>query len=211
MTISTLEIEIIGGLLATDPVLPPIRSAGYEYVVAANGLFIRAEDRRMEAMAPVMMAPLGRPLPGLAVVSPYARLKVPRISRYWLQGVLQHATQRGAEEVMYQFFYDANKCSWDCWTPAQSADAASVDYSDMAGAVVDLHSHHAMPAFFSETDDRDETGLRFYAVIGRLGSDKPEIRCRAGVYGYHWPVPATAIFDFANGAGPFIDLEACYE
>lgn len=209
MTISTLEIEIAGAVLATETVLPPIRAAGYEYVVAANGLFIRAEDSRMEAMVPVMMVPLGRPLPGLAVVSSYARLKVPHLSRYWLQGILKHAIQRGAEEVMYQMFYDAKKCSWDCWTPAQLADAASVDYDDTGSAVVDLHSHHVMPAFFSDTDNKDEAGLRFYAVIGRIGDPyNREIRCRAGVYGHHWPVPATTIFD---SSGPFLDREASRE
>ena len=79
-----------------------------------------------------------------------------------------------------------------------------VDYDDMGSAVVDLHSHNSMPAFWSHTDNQDERGLRFYAVIGRLDTDRPEIRCRVGVYGHHWPVPATTIFE---SAGPFVDLE----
>ena len=194
--------SIAGAVLANGAGLPPIRAAGYEYVVAANGLFIRAEDSRMEAMIPV--AAVGKPLHGLAAVEPYARLKLPRILHTVLRSILEDAIRRGAEEAMYQFSY----CDgvWCCWLPPQDAHSAHVDYEDMPNTVVDLHSHHVMPAFFSDTDDRDEAGLRFYVVIGKIGDPyNREIRCRVGVYGHHWPVPATTIFE---GAGQFVDLEA---
>ncbi|MBI3360144.1 MAG: hypothetical protein HY023_03435 [Chloroflexi bacterium] len=64
-----------------------------------------------------------------------------------------------------------------------------------------------MPALFSSgpwafADDNDETGLRFYAVIGKVDTDRPQIAARVGVYGHHWRVSATAVFD---GLGPFVD------
>lgn len=73
---------------------------------------------------------------------------------------------------------------------------------DAGRTVVDLHSHNSMPAFFSGTDNADEQGFRLYCVIGRIDTDAPEIACRAGVYGHHWPVPALAIFE---GVGSFVD------
>jgi hypothetical protein len=45
-------------------------------------------------------------------------------------------------------------------------------------AVVDVHLHHAMRAYFSATDDRDETARRVYGVIGRPDSQQPEIALR---------------------------------
>ncbi|MBI3761123.1 MAG: hypothetical protein HY260_04585 [Chloroflexi bacterium] len=44
--------------------------------------------------------------------------------------------------------------------------------------------------------------MRFYAVIGRVDTGEPEIAARVGVYGHHWRVSATAVFD---GLGPFVD------
>jgi hypothetical protein len=60
-----------------------------------------------------------------------------------------------------------------------------------------------MAAFFSPTDDRDEGGFRFYAVIGRLLT-RPELRLRLGMYGDFWEVPVTALF---TDPGPFVGHE----
>jgi hypothetical protein len=76
-------------------------------------------------------------------------------------------------------------------------------YCDLRGAVVDLHSHHSMSAFFSATDDTDEGGLRFYCVIGDLDAARPALALRAGVYGHHWDMPVETVFE---SAGPFVDL-----
>jgi PRTRC genetic system protein A len=61
-------------------------------------------------------------------------------------------------------------------------------------AVIEIHSHHSMKAFFSAQDDADETGFRIYAVIGEI-FDKPAIRVRVGVYGRHTEIPADMIFN----------------
>jgi hypothetical protein len=63
-----------------------------------------------------------------------------------------------------------------------------------------------MPAFFSATDDGDELGGRFYAVMGRLERANPEIALRLGIYG-HWlnNVPALTLF---RQTGPFVEVHA---
>jgi PRTRC genetic system protein A len=204
-------MNIVDVLLARDPALPPIAALGYEYVVAGNGLFVRAEDSRMEACIPVAAATLH----GLAEVQPYARLKVDRVGPALLWSIQRSARRRLPNEAMYQLAYDGRQGAsaavptlrlrsgptWRCWMPGQVADAVRLTFEDDGQAVVDLHSHGSLPAFFSETDDADEQGLRFYAVIGRLDTERPEIRVRAGVYGQHWDVPAAAVFE----GGPFVD------
>ena len=74
-------------------------------------------------------------------------------------------------------------------------------------AIVEVHSHHAMRAYFSATDDRDETGRRIYGVLGRLDGPHPEIAlrvasgCNPPAVG---PVPFSQVF--AGDLGEFRDV-----
>jgi len=174
-----------------------------QYIVARNGLLIRAEDSRMEAC--VLIAPAE--LNGLAQVAPFARLKVDRIPSIWLHSILRSARQHMPHEAMYQFHWVGNKLvnstvTWRVSMPTQTGTPTALRFDDDGQAVIDLHSHNSMSAFFSGTDDADEQGLRFYAVIGRIDTDQPEIRVRVGVYGHHMTIPAELVFD---GLGPFVE------
>ena len=140
-------------------------------------------------------------LNGLAIVVPDVRMKIERASDRWLWSVLASAQKRMPNEAMYQFVFDEMR-TWRCVAPKQRASPTAVDFDDRGHSVIDLHSHNSMAAFFSETDDRDEQGLRFYAVIGRIDTDRPEILVRVGVYGHFMEVPADMVFE---GLGPFVD------
>jgi hypothetical protein len=61
---------------------------------------------------------------------------------------------------------------------AQQASGYAVRATPIPDAIVEVHSHHAMRAYFSATDDRDETARRVYGVIGRLDGERPEIALR---------------------------------
>src|SRR6266566_5002644 len=61
---------------------------------------------------------------------------------------------------------------------AQQASGCVVRATPIPDAIVEVHSHHAMRAYFSTTDDRDETARRVYGVIGRLDREQPEIALR---------------------------------
>lgn len=193
-------------LAQMDEIMPPIGEAMYQYVVAQNGLFIRAEDSRIEACVLITPARLN----GLAQVAPYARLKVDRVPGVWLHSVLRSARRAMPNEAMYQFIWDgaqnnAVTHTWRCVMPGQIQSPTALRFDDDGQAVVDLHSHNSMPAFFSDMDDADEGGLRFYAVVGKIDTAQPEIRVRVGVYGHHMAVPAELVFD---GLGPFVEQVA---
>jgi PRTRC genetic system protein A len=192
-------LAIVGAVLADQAPLPSITAFGYEYVVAANGLFIRADDSRLEACIPIVLADLH----GLEPVTPFARLKLPYIPAAFLWAVLKSARAALPSEETYQFHWDEAGGRWRCRKPGQVASAFAVEYTDDGAAVVDLHSHNTMPAFYSDTDDGDEQGLRFYLVVGEIDTSKPKIKARVGVYGHFMVVPATVVFD---GLGPFVDL-----
>ena len=74
-------------------------------------------------------------------------------------------------------------------------------------ALLEVHSHHAMRAYFSATDDRDETARRVYGVIGRLDSQEPEIALRVATgckpHAVE-PVPFAQVF--AADLGDFRDV-----
>lgn len=190
-------------LAQMDEPLEPMGEVLYQYVVARNGLFVRAEDSRLKVCVQIAPARLN----GLAQVAEFAMLKVDRVPGVWLRSVLASARKRMPNEAMYQFWWDGTSHNavtrtWRCSMPAQISSPTALQFDDLGQTVIDLHSHNSMPAFFSDTDDADEQGLRFYVVIGRIDTDTPEIRCRVGVYGHFLAVPADMIFD---DLGPFVD------
>lgn len=181
---------------ATETTLPPITALGYDYVVATNGLFIRAEDSRMAACVPIALT--GR-LPGLGFVAPHVELKPPRVPVKYLWAIYNSACQHLPNEVHYQLHFSDGE--WCIIKPAQHTTPVSVEFADSGEAVIDLHSHATMPPFFSDTDNADERGLRFYCVIGHINT-RPQIMCRVGVYGHHWPVQPQLLFE---GLGIFTE------
>jgi len=92
------------------------------------------------------------------------------------------------------------------WQP-QQASGCAVRATPIADAVVEIHSHHAMGAYFSPTDNRDETARRIYGVLGRLDTPTPEFAfrvasgCRPHVV---QAVPFEQVFDADRS--PFRDV-----
>lgn len=190
-----------------------LNSWPYAYVLAQNGLFKLVDTPHFYASLRLSAARVAglRCWPEEGVL-----LRVPKIPATWLAAVLADARcvssvqvsgVRCPVEQMYHFhhFRAADKWpfGWQVSRPRQQATAGSVRYhgGEEPTIVLDLHSHHEMPAYFSGTDNRDEQGCRFYAVIGRIYS-RPEIRLRLGVYGDFFEFPAAALFE---GLGEFND------
>ena len=177
----------------------------YDYVIARQGIVKRVETPY--ASADVLLVPIAEELIGLNLATyplQPLRLKVPRIPGRLLQNTLIDARANIDREVMYHFRY-TSEAGWVVSRPEQRQDAAWVGYTepDPAGIVLEMHSHNVMSAFFSPTDDADERGGRFYAVIGRLDRPEPQLVLRMGLYG-HWlfNVPGLVLFE---DLGPLVD------
>jgi hypothetical protein len=111
----------------------------------------------------------------------------------------------GAKEVLFYLLppFEPLRSDWELVKPGQTSTATSVKPTnplDQAGqeALIELHSHHHLPAKFSKVDDKDEIGFRLYAVIGNLAT-KPAIRLRVGIYGYFMEIPASEVFCLPDG------------
>ena len=181
------------------PILPPSDALFYQYVIAQNGVFVRAENEFVRACIQVMrLKETTAPIRGLQPLSGWVRLKIPQIPLTLLETVIANA-QASAENGRLD-----ETLSYVVWTNGRVGELTSSRYrlikpadqqatpdfvvSEMVETaetvVMDIHSHGAAPPYFSPIDDRDETRLRFYGVIGNLRTT-PQWRFRLGIYG-HW-------------------------
>lgn len=190
--------------------LPPA-TPGITWIWAANGIFKRGVNESLDLL--IQVERFIAPLPGLIALLPSAAWRAwpQRLPSRLLTPLLADAQRAGsagliARPIEKQYFIVWRDADMRLIAPrGQEASAARVAYAMPSTGVVlcDLHSHHEMPAFFSATDDADDTasGLSVSAVIGRLFT-RPEIAVRLNVYGAHMRVPAQLVFD---DVGPFAD------
>ena len=194
--------------------LPPLTApAGYDYVLAGNGVFKRGRNRHVEAIIPIASCtvaglerwwnPVQRP--GLRIPRSAGEervvLAIPHLSPRLLVVALDDARAAGGVETAYQVTIAGSRVA--LVKPPQRGTVSRLDYTDGGGPeiLLDLHSHGNTPAYFSPQDDEDQKGFRFYAVMGHIYT-RPSICLRIGIHGDWLPLPVTALF--AN-AGPFQD------
>jgi PRTRC genetic system protein A len=187
-------------IFATKPDLPPIPAGLYQYVVAANGIFVRAKRPGLEAQ--IWVAGTAEKIRGLVEIQPYVKLGKP-VPRYMLEHLFLDAWRKRPNEALYYLKHiePAQAAAfWAASMPSQIQSPGGVrpsdPYSSGTDTLLELHSHHSMAAYFSQTDNRDERyGFRLFAVVGRLDQARPEIRVRVGIYGHFWEVPAGWVFE----------------
>ncbi len=196
---------IVGYLHAPDGV-PPRVGRSWDIITAGDGVWLAADNPALSLRVPV--APCH--IRGLAPIGPACELRhgpVPQAC--WDEAVMLfrwHAAR--GHEFLVLVMLDAHG-AYRLVAPWQTPTPSRVEYEHPDGLglpVVHLHSHHAMCAFFSATDDADERGLALYGVVGRLDTAEPEVALRAGAFGHWLPLPWSRVF--AGGRGPFRDLVA---
>ncbi len=228
---------LVNYLIATDPLPDLPQGVLYEYILAGNGLFLRAERAGLEAMIP-LSGPSNVPVRGLPQVEPYLRLNTPKVPASALQYMLEQALAQQPEQsstpgrcrvcgctdehgcpdgcfwvqddlcssciehldvevtpgfLEVLFYLDSLGDEWRLWEPNQVKSRLDITYTP-ENALIEVHSHHAMGAFFSFTDNADQTGFRIYTVLGRINTE-PTLRVRVGIYGYFWDIPAGWAFE----------------
>ncbi|MBI2836115.1 MAG: Mov34/MPN/PAD-1 family protein [Chloroflexi bacterium] len=179
----------VGYLLNTKSGFTGEPGAFCDYILAGNGLFVKAQSPLLEAT--IMVAPAE--IRGLDVLERRILLTHGKIPGHLYDLAMSlfrvdHHHERYAAIVWKNGEYCLE-------IPRQTVEAGSVEYDPVANAVVDIHSHGVMNAFFSETDNHDEQGLRIYMVVGRLDMLIPDMRIRLGVYGYFTEISLGEVFD----------------
>lgn len=193
--------------IATPAAPLPERAPGITWIWAANGVYKRGVSATLDLLIPIG---IGYPAPGLAKLLPHVRYSSwpCRLQGALLGPLLEDARKAATGDIVArpiekQYFFVWRDGVRLVAPKGQDASAVHLRYAmPQSGPVLlDLHSHHGMEAYFSATDDRDDSGLSVSAVIGRI-STRPTIRCRLNVYGDRWNIPASLVFD---DLGPFTD------
>jgi len=140
-------------------------------------------------------------------------LSVPKIPASFLDFTLSYFRQiyqKCSSEVFVQFFYEPEADSYSIFVPEQKVGPASVKYErDLEYEkgkifVFEIHSHGNMNAFFSSIDNADEKEERFFGVIGKVSSRKPELTLRYCVGGVTRNIEIEELFDIMEPNKKFV-------
>jgi len=159
----------------------------YNYILAANGLFIEAANPMLGARVPVAECEVR----GLATMKAKIALTYGSIPQHFFDLALD--TFLAAPDREHYIAVTA-AAGYHLCMPVQDENDASVVYEVENSVVLDIHSHGHMRAAFSPQDNTDETGLKLYAVVGRLNAT-PVVKLRVGVYGYFHSLAWHDVFD----------------
>ncbi|MBI2851278.1 MAG: hypothetical protein HYX80_09640 [Chloroflexi bacterium] len=181
-------MRMVGYLINYPDGLSGERGVYYDYILAANGLFIEASNPMLTARIPVA----GCEVRGLAPMKAKIALTYGSIPQHFFDQALDTFLAAPDRE---QYVAVTAAAGYHFCIPVQDKGEASVVYEVGDSVVLDIHSHGHMPAFFSQQqDDKDETGLKLYAVVGRLNAT-PVVKLRVGVYGYFRGLAWHDVFD----------------
>lgn len=198
--------ELIGHRIAASK-NDSIDAALYEYLLAGNGLFVRARRREFAVSLPLS----SKKIQGLPNAATGIFWEKPRIEPSLWRDILNHARQTHTsvsfKEEVYLIHWDQVLDSWQ-WRAAGRehsmastiADDTLPEYTDCC---IELHTHPPGALHFSRADDRDEIGkFRIFAILIDV-HDKPKIRFRCGVYDHLVPIPSSLVGEIPDG---IIDL-----
>jgi len=168
----------------------------YTYVLGANGVFVAGMNEYFKTIIPVQ--PIRDPkryIRGLEMVKPFFFIKE-RVPNYLLHRMITTSRRAMPNEFLFYLDQDLITQSWMLTAPPQKCSSLSVHPLESRDYVpLEVHSHNSMAAFFSETDNRDETGMRLYGVIGRVDREVVDIRLRVSIYGHYALIPYQYIFN----------------
>ena len=193
----------------------PINAALFEYLLAGNGLFVRASRREFAVSMPLTVQRIsGLPNGAIGIVW----RKPPINASLWVE-ILLHAQQGHTssyfKEEIYLIYWDKVLGSWQWSASGREQTWASTVADDTlpeyADCCIELHTHPPGALHFSRADDRDESGkFRIFAILIDV-HDKPKIRFRCGVYDHLVPIPATWVGRMPHGIIDLNEIDAVVE
>lgn len=177
----------VGYLINTEKGLAGEPGLFYNYILAENGLFVKAESSLLEATVCIGFSTVR----GLQPLEEKVELPKGKIPNYIYNIALSvFFTDRRQEHYLAVTWEGGYRIVM----PEQERSECQVKYERLPSTVLDIHSHGTMGPSFSWTDDRDEQGLRLYMVVGKLDTLLPELLMRVGVYGYFAPIQFEEVF-----------------
>ena len=175
----------------------PLTAKLYEYVMAGNGLFVRARRSEFTATIPICRISIK----GLPEIKTGIVWHKPRLPRRVFQEILQNARANSDagnfKEDFYAVFWkeELNNWTWAAISRERSLASTIADdkRAEYAAACLELHTHPPGAIHFSRADDRDEAGkFRLFGILTDIHG-QPKIRLRCGIYDYFEPLTADEV------------------
>ncbi len=130
--------------------------------------------------------------------------RLPKMPIALLKDIVSYFREDLEIEAMVRIYYNLEDGSFSFEKARGEKSRARINYEFIADIdlmkgkkiqVMDIHSHNTMQAFFSGTDDRDESGYPgLFGVIGNL-HETPKFLFRAGVDGVFKEYPVSEFFE----------------
>ncbi len=187
----------------------------YEYILAGNGLQVRASRREFTASLPLCT----KPIQGLPKIKPGITWHLPRIERSLWLGILRHARSRSVssqfKEDVYVIYWHKSALTWAWKAVSRERHLASTIADDTLAeygeACIELHTHPPGAIHFSRADDLDESGkFRIFAIMIDI-HDNPKIRFRCGIYDHFFQIPASWVGELPGGLIDLTEIDQVVE
>ena len=203
--------EFIGHRIAKGR-FEPVESILYEYLLAGNGVILRAQREEFSVSVPLVSREI-KGLPTVFVGIKWHKPKVP--TRIWEEICLHARVSNSKEnfrEELYLIYWDSDRYAWQWSTSSIDRKYASTIADDRrpeySEACIEIHTHPDGAYQFSSADDRDESGkFRIFGIIADV-HDKPKFRFRCGIYDHLIPTPFSWIGHLPTGVVDLNEVEA---
>lgn len=163
------------------------------YLWAGNGIFRSVTRTEFNATIAHSLVTT----PGLAELSPSFKLLVPKVPPDKVKAIIDRINQHPNLEQLFYLYWRGN--AWEAICPEQECTPTNCISLEQhpEPAVIEIHSHGSMAAFFSATDSREENGCRISTVIGRT-NNQLEIVSRVCAHGLFLNVASDQIYQNIN-------------
>lgn len=130
--------------------------------------------------------------------------KIPKELLIEIIGSFYRIVKRSGDEAAAQIYRKDATGEYFIYYPKQRISSAHVAYDTDENLlelrkenhlIMELHSHNTMAAFWSGTDDNNETECGLYMVIGTFGQDSATYKCRVKEDKTYINFPAYTVFD----------------
>lgn len=130
--------------------------------------------------------------------------KIPKELLIEIIGSFYRIVKRSGDEAAAQIYRKDATGEYFIYYPKQRISSAHVAYDADENLlelrkenhlIMELHSHNTMAAFWSGTDDNNETECGLYMVIGTFGQDSATYKCRVKEDKTYINFPAYTVFD----------------
>ncbi len=153
------------------------------YVVARDGFYLKKSNHFYNCVVKVKSIP-GLPEMEESLVLRQGMPKIPYSLVEEAIAFFRAVYEEYNSEAAVLLVFDKHEKQWSILPMKQRVSSASVEYG--AGAVSGIcgtiHSHCNMGAFFSGTDDKDDSQIDgFHIVVGNINSERPEMAASVAV------------------------------